>query len=244
MKPMAQIKWHDRWYQNIPEVLKRTETYFGDIGKDPYRVAAKQVMVERKWKDVDPNVLIQALRELNYLYLPSKCEPGPMFLFPEYDLEGVPMRAQTKPLYELLPNSKYVTLGISQTEFMGPVWLGNQDSELQKILDMKFVVVCEGPFDLLALRVAAPEIPSLSSLTKNLSEDHIDYLRMLGVNRIFLMYDNEKTKAGERSMVALTKQFGDLVPIKTLLCPAGDPSECLENPIKTKALRSILSDLM
>jgi hypothetical protein len=236
--------WKEKWYHNIPEVLRKAEEFYTDLGKDPFRVTAKQVIKERKWVVSNPEVLVQALRELSFMYLPSRLEPGPMFLFPEIDLNGDFMRAQTKPLYELLPNSKYVTLGLSQAEFLGPVWLGNQEQGLQKILDHRFVVICEGPFDLLALRVAAPEIPSLSSLTKNLSDEHIDCLRLLGVETVHLMYDNEMTKAGEKSMSLLSKQYGDVLGMKTLLCPAGDPSECLESVSKTKALRSILSDLM
>jgi hypothetical protein len=57
------------------------------------------------------------------------------------------------------------------------------------------------------------------------------------------MYDNESSEAGERSMKELQKIHEGTLDIVPLLCPAGDPSECLESLPRTKALRSILEDL-
>jgi hypothetical protein len=71
----------------------------------------------------------------------------------------------------------------------------------------------------------------------------VDYLRLLGVRKVFLMYDNESSEAGERSMKELQKIHEGTLDIVPLLCPAGDPSECLESLPRTKALRSILEDL-
>lgn len=240
---MAKQKWSERWFHDIEKVLEKTRTYYEDAEKSWVRVTAKRVLDERKWIPQDNTNLLSQVEELQLTYIPSRVEPGPMFMFPEFDLEGKPRRAQTKPLYELLPNSKYVTLGCSKDEFFGPVWLGNQDRNLQLILEKRYVVVCEGPFDLLALRVANPLVPSMSSLTKKMGEDHVDYLRLLGVRKVFLMYDNESSEAGERSMKELQKIHEGTLDIVPLLCPAGDPSECLESLPRTKALRSILEDL-
>jgi hypothetical protein len=35
--------WKEKWYHNIPEVLRKAEEFYTDLGKDPFRVTAKQV---------------------------------------------------------------------------------------------------------------------------------------------------------------------------------------------------------
>jgi hypothetical protein len=237
------IPWAERWYQDVPQVLQKTKAYYQDQEKDLWKVTGKQVLQLREWVDIDPRLLVEQLELLNIVYVPAAMEPGPMVVFPEFDLEGIPSRAQTKPLYKLLGDSKYVTLGVKQEEFKGPVWLGNQVSTLEQIIKSQQVVVCEGPFDLLALRLAAPEVPSLCSLTKRVSEPHIDYLRLLGVNTLHLMYDNETSGYGENSMKEIQKEFGHFINIQQLSCPVGDPSECLKTKPQTRNLRSILNSL-
>jgi hypothetical protein len=206
-------------------------------------VTAKKVLDLRKWVSVDPDLLVEQITELQFMYVPAGMEPGPLVLFPEFDLNSEPTRAQTKPLYELLPNSKYVTLGVKQAEFYGPLWLGNQDRNLQLILEKRFVVICEGPFDLLALRLASPGTPSLCSLTKKISDKHVEYLRLLGCDVIYLMYDNEASGQGEQAMKNLAAEYSSVIDVRALLCPAGDPSECLQTKAQTKTLQSILNDL-
>ena len=240
------VPWEDRWYHDVPKLIDVALAHYIDIGKKWERVTAKQIKSFRKWGDwVDPEKLVAAILDLQYLYIPIKQEPGPIVLFPEFDLAGVPTRCQSNPRYELLGNAKYVTLGVKQDNFFGPVWLGNQDSTLDKIVRLKYVVVCEGPYDLLALRLAAPEVPSLSSLTKKISKDHLDYLRLLGVERVYLMYDNEKSERGGDAMKAIQEEFKDIrdIRIDTLACPVGDPSECLETKAQFRALRNVLTNL-
>ena len=235
--------WKDRWFHDVPALLARTKDYYAEFNKNPFRVTAKQIINLRGWEVQDPEGFVSTLEELSCLYVPSAMDPGPMVVFPEVDTHGEPLRAQTKPLYELLAQSKYVTIGVSKRDFCGPVWLGNQPETLERILKKGHVVVCEGPFDLLALRIANPEIPSLSSLTKNLGEDHLLYLRLLGVRTLHLMYDNELSEAGEKSMRILKKNLHGIMDVNVLLCPADDPSDCLKSRSKTKALQSILADL-
>ena len=197
----------------------------------------------RSWIDLDSDHFVRVLEELGFIYVPIGLKPGPMVVFPEYDLEGIPKRAQTKPLYNLLRDSKYVTIGVNKNEFRGPIWLGNQEPNLRRILDQGYVVICEGPFDLLALRLACPDVPSMSSLTKNLGEEHILYLRMLGLKTLYLMYDNETSDAGNRAMRELKKSLDGVFDVQTLLCPADDPSDCLKSKSKLRSLQSILADL-
>lgn len=237
-------KWEDRWFHNVPKVISNTLKEYGEIGKNPIGVTACQVLREREWDLAGRDIvsLKMAIEEMGILFIPTGIDPGPMFLFPEYDIDQEPRRAQTKPLYPLLPNSKYVTIGERQETFLGPVWLGNRIPTLQKILDKRAVVICEGPFDLLGLRVAS-EFPSLSSLTKKISKDHVDYLKVLGTKKIYLMFDNETSLAGEKAMNKMQSEFKSDIDIEILLCPAGDPSDCLKSESKLKALRSILNDL-
>lgn len=236
--------WKDRWYHNIPLLIEKTMGYYEAGGKNPFKVTAKQVIEKRQWAFVDRDLLVDELEELNWLYIPQALEPGPMILFPQLDLTGNYLRAQTKPFYELRPNSKYVTLGVGQESFLGPVWLGNQDGMRKEIIEKGYVVICEGAFDLLAMRCAAPECPTLCSLTKEVSEAHVDYLRLHGVDRIYFLYDNDKDNAGQKSMDALVKEFSERnLKIETLACPLGDPSECLQSRTKTRVLRKILLDL-
>lgn len=241
---MSRVPWDQRWYHDVPELIRRTLAHYAEQEKRWERVTAKQIKDQRKWVDVDPELLVSQVKELEYLYVPKAQEPGPLVLFPEFDLNGEATRAQTKPMYELLGNAKYVTLGVKQNEFFGPVWLGNQDSTLSKIITSGVVVICEGPFDLLAMRLAAPEVPSLCSLTKKISDDHVDYLRLLGVNVAYLMYDNEASRQGEISMSNLIEEYRGILDIRALSCPAGDPSECLELKSQQRALRSVLRDLV
>jgi hypothetical protein len=88
------------------------------------------------------------------------------------------------------------------------------------------MVLCvEGPFDLLATRLACPGYPLLSPLTKHLGKDHVAYLRILGVKILLLMYDNENQ--GEEAMEQQARQIKSMrvVPCE---CPKKDPSKALE----------------
>ena len=83
----------------------------------------------------------------------------------------------------------------------------------------------EGPFDLLALRLLCPLYPTMSPLTKRLGKQHVAYLRILGVRRLLLMYDNEAQ--GVESMEQQERQIGDMQVIPCT-CPKKDPSKALE----------------
>jgi hypothetical protein len=241
---MGKVPWEERWFHDVPELIRRVKGHYEEEGKLWARVAAKKVKDSRKWVGFDPELLVSQCESMGVLYVPKAVEPGPLVMFPEFDLHGEPTRAQTKPFYEMLGKSKYVTLGVRREEFLGPVWLGNQDETLGRVMETGVVVVCEGPFDLLALRLACPECPSLCSLTKKLSGDHVDYLRLLGVNICYLMYDNEDSKQGETAMQGLIGEYEGILDIRALCCPAGDPSECLELKSQQRALRSVLADLV
>jgi hypothetical protein len=108
----------------------------------------------------------------------------------------------------------------------------------------------EGPFDLLACWVLAPEVPVMSPLTKRLGNEHQAYLQMLGLRRVYLMFDNELPSAGHSigagnlAMKQHSKDLSRYFDVRTLLCPSCDPSEALKNGYTAEKLRSILRSVV
>jgi hypothetical protein len=131
---------------------------------------------------------------------------------------------------------------IGEKELMvGPVWIGNDPETIDAIVRTGTVLNVEGPFDLVGVRVAAPTLPSISSTTKKLGKKHIAYLRMLGVERIIQMYDNEKSGVGAAAMESTQWELRGEIEVIPLECPAKDPSDALKSVTKFERLRSILS---
>src|SRR6202041_1882975 len=89
--------------------------------------------------------------------------------------------------------AKYGFLG-KKDNVPGPHWFGNSDETLRNIARNRSVGLVEGYYDLLACRLMMPGAPILSTGTKTVNESHIQYLRMLGVKDIHLMFDNEAPK--------------------------------------------------
>ena len=237
------LKASDGWWQDVSRLISRSLGIYEKAEKDPIQVTAARVKEHREWL-VSEAELMPAIKDLGFLYVPKKLFPGPMFLFPELDTEGK-MRAQTRPLHSVFGDSKYYSIGTAQEDFLGPIWLGNSENTLDLIAKNRFVVLVEGPFDLLACRTLAPNIPVMSSLTKNIGKRHQEYLRILGVKNIVLMFDNDKPHEGEekgagaKAMDAL-KHYIKTMTVTPLVCPASDPSDCLKSLAKKAALKSIL----
>lgn len=179
------------------------------------------------------------------LLRPQGLAAGPAFVFPIIDTDRKVEYAQTMPLEGsvLGGKSKYRFIGSGP---VGPTWLGNTDETIQTVVSTGQVVLVEGPFDLLACRVLAPEVPVMSPLTKRLGKGHQAYLRMLGLRRVCLMFDNELPSAGHSigagnlAMKQHTKELSRYFDVRTLLCPSSDPSEALKNGYTSEKLRSML----
>lgn len=207
------------WWDDLNELRARTDKVYAKVGRNIWQLTAEKMIELRSWR-VKEEKLIPILEELGVYYIPKKLIPGPMFVFPEYDVTGRLTRAQTKPLHDLFGEGKYHTLGVKKEQFLGPVWLGNSTPTLQKILDTKSVLLVEGPFDLIATRMAT-DMPVMSSLTKSIGEKHEIYLKLLGVRQLYLMFDSDE--AGEKSSSYLAKTL--TIPTMSLVCPDKDPSE-------------------
>lgn len=216
-------------------------------------VTQQKIVECRRWQAALPLLeknFDRVLTELDIFYVPKQVVPGPMIVFPMWDIYGVATRAQTKPFEGsiMTGSGKYMYLGLKSKEFAGPSWLGHDAATLKRIIEQKRVVLVEGPFDMLANRLVAPDVPTLSPLTKTLGKEHIAYLRMLGVEVIYLMFDNEKPKegydigSGEISMRVLQRDVKEM-KVEILYCPSDDSSRALEFFPKALQLRKQLVTL-
>lgn len=244
-------KW---WESDVNKVIEETEIFYTRVAerypdKAKIPLTKKKIIEARLWT---PTLRMydkhfdEVLKQLGFFYVPNRIIPGPCFVFPIRDVDGKFTCAQTKPLEGsvlTVPGMKYRYIG---SKPIGPRWLGIDHTTLKKIIDLRKVAVVEGPFDLLAARLMCPEFPIISPLTKMLGKQHIAYLRMLGVQDLFLMYDNEVGKGGKSMGAGNTSAEQQAAYIKTmnvkvLTCPQSDPSECLKNSIFASELQFILA---
>jgi hypothetical protein len=206
-----------------------------------------KIVEHRGWAPSLPlikNHLDAAIQELGIFYVPAVMQPGPMFVFPILSLDGSCKYAQTKPLSGSVTFKAERPYKFIGEEVLGPRWFGNTPETLKALIRMQSVVTPEGPFDLLACRALGVQVPSLSSLTKKLGAKHQAYLRLLGVKRLHLLFDNELPKGnrtkgqGNLAMDAMPAIEG--IEIRKMLCSASDPSDCLKNKITATRLKDLL----
>ena len=232
--------WRDEWWnKDLNELRSRTEKLYEKIGRDMWQVTAEKMIALRGWK-VKESEVIPVLQELGVYYVPKKMVPGPLYVFPKVDAAGHVTSAQTKPLHELFGPGKYHTLGVSQKVFLGPTWIGNSDETLEKILRLHSATLVEGPFDLVAAKILAPNLPIMSSLTKSVGDKHMAYLKILGVKRLYLLFDHDE--AGEKSKIILQKVL-DIKVEAIGECPGDDPSGALKTVGTKLALRRVLKTI-
>ncbi len=244
------------WFHDVPLLLAKTDEAYvklAELGKPSKSVVTKtKIYANRHWKAASAYIeknFDTVLERMNVFYLPKALSPGPAFVFPLRDLDGRWGQAQVRPFEDswlFLPDHKYRRLGVPYA-FNGPAWCGNDDETLQQIITKRAVTLVEGPFDTLACKLLVPSCPVLSSLTKGVTEDHVDYLRILGVNRINLMFDNERSGQGAKGE-AITKwrienKFAADIRVGHVECPAQDPSDALRSDWNAVALMEILNGL-
>jgi hypothetical protein len=242
-------------FQHVPWMIRNTDEFYetkvvpkGFPGK--FALTAIRIVESRGWQPTErlfKSQIEDVLRELNYFYVPKQIQPGPAFVFPLRDIQGPYRVARMKPLFDLIINgtpARYAFLG-NKHNVLGPNWLGMSPETIGRIIEKRFVCLVEGPFDQLACRLMAPDVPTISTGTKTFNEKHMAYLRLLGVRRVYLMFDNDELREGkqlgageiaaERLKGIWTHKLEGLIDIRKLQPPAADPSDCL------KALRSALS---
>jgi hypothetical protein len=248
--------WHD-----VEALIASTRTLYdtqitpkggGDI---PTIVRAKS-MEKRKWGPSKPLIesrFDEIVHELGIFYIPKQVDPGPGIVFPQRDIYGRFTYGKYYPFEPIeFPSStpKYIFLG-HKDPLSRPQWFGNTDQVLTRIGVTRFVVIVEGFFDLLACRLLVPDLPVLSTGTKTINDDHMAYLQMLGVERVYLLFDNETSSrddegAGNKAMRIISSVYGKKtgVDFRTLLCPNDDPSMCLESYRAAKLLRDQLQEIL
>ena len=247
-EPKKAPRWASEWWWDVQALLDRAHALYTKAvkaGKPTMPDKAAEVLLElRKWKSVAHRIkstLPEALKDLQVFYAPEGWGPGPMEVFPEFDVDGKARQAQSKPMSDRFGSGKYFRIG-DKDAFMGPIWVGNDPDTVEEIVATASVLLVEGPFDLVAVRATEPRIPSMTSLTKKLGWKHIAYLSMLGVSKVYLLFDSELSEVGDVAMSLTMKKLNQVgIEVEILECPAKDPSKALESIQKFDRLKTLLN---
>jgi hypothetical protein len=243
---MAKRWIEEPWAKNPEILIEALERFYrlaiklGKV-KTPAETTLKKVMKIRGWCSMVPQGnLLKAIQDLELVYVPEGLAPGPGLLFPIRDVSGEIKRAHIRVNDEEVYGVRYIS-AVDRSLFIGPPWLGTDDATLAGIIQTGEVMVMEGPVDLLAIRTMEPRLPAICSLTKKLGRLHWDYLKMLGVSKVYMMFDNEAK--GDAAVESAEQRHTDF-EIVHVTCPAKDPAKCLESIIKTRTLQKTLSALV
>jgi hypothetical protein len=224
------------WFRtDVPRIIAETKLIYQRLvekypDKTLEATTIQKIIQERHWEESLPiyeGRFRDVVTRLGCLYIPKLIIPGPAFIFPMRSADGTYPRAQTKPLEGSAlwsVDGKYQYVG-DKEKYIGPNWLGNDPETIRQIIETQSVMCVEGPFDLLAMRLICPSFPIMSPLTKKVGKNHIAYLRILGVKRLLLMYDNEIQ--GEESMEQQRRNI-KVMQVITCECTKKDPSKALE----------------
>lgn len=209
--------------------------------KDPLETATRKVIQHRNWcASVRPEVVRAEIERLEMVYVPKGVGPGPGLCFPIRDVTGEIQRLHIR-LLEDGPKKfgmKYMSL-VDKEEFVGPAWIGLDEDTMEAVLRKQELILVEGPLDLLAVRIMRCPVPSLSPTSKRLTKDHWTHLRILGVERLLVMFDNETSGVGEKASDWLTRNPFQ-IDVTPLRCPSKDPSKALEHADTVDRLQEAL----
>ena len=227
------------WFHDVPELMAKVDAMFAAwvaTGKAVSRseTTKKRIYDARGWRRrYAERDFASVLDRFQVFYLPKALRPGPAFVFPLRDLDGRYGQAQVRPLPEsclFMPDHKYRRLG-TERPFKGPQWFGNDAATVRTIIERRKVCLVEGPFDVLACKLLAPDAPVLTTLTKGVGEDHVEYLRILGVNTVVTMFDYEESGQGARGAKAtkwrVEAKYGSGIEVVNQASAATDPSDAL-----------------
>lgn len=260
MPPVNGYEFKNAPFQDVKYLIEQTELLYQEQivprgGPDRYQAAVDRIVDHRLWRPSMPLIahnLYAVLKELDIFYVPKQMSPGPCLVFPHWDTTGESVRGKIRPIgWDLILNdtlAKYGLIG-NGFEFKGPMWMGNSDRVIEMMMRLRYVVLVEGPFDVLACRLLCPGVPVLSSGTKSLNEMHLHYLKVLGVKKLMFLFDNEGGKkegdmgAGEVAATGTKKAATALgLNSEILICPSkNDPSACLQVYDAAFRLKSMLN---
>jgi hypothetical protein len=198
-------------WQNVRWLLDQVRELYATKGSPTLLAKTAEVIIKlRVWEATEHMFrgrMEAVLEELAIVYVPKIMPPGPGILFPMLDVRDRYTLGRFAPMYELRIGNeiaKYAFLG-KKADTVGPTWLGMSHATIELILDCRFAVLVEGPFDLLACKLIALDVPVLSTGTKSFNEMHIDHLRMLGCKVLHVMFDNDD--AGEKAASYLARTW-------------------------------------
>lgn len=225
---------------DILENLYRQAMRLGKVTR-PALTTMKKVMAQRRWCMAVPlDQLLTAVENIELVYVPAGVGPGPAFAFAIRDVSGDIKRLHLRLHDPEVYGMRYLSIMVKDS-FVGPAWIGADETTLAKIIQTGSVLVVEGPFDLLAVRTVAPEIPSLSPLSKRLTRQHVAYLSMLGVDRINVMWDEDQ--AGDKATRTTVQKLKSQFTVTPVECPGPDPAECLCSVRGMYGLNAVLHSL-
>jgi hypothetical protein len=242
--------------------LRDTTRNFYTVRVDPkvgtlLSVTAGKIIEKRGWA---PSVslyrsnLDEIIAELDIMYVPRQMDPGPCVVFPLRDYRNMIVSAKVHPFYDIDFGSgqvsKYVVAGAPVAKGT-PTWFGDSDRMLEAIVHHRSVLLVEGTYDLLACRLLCPDLPILALGGKRLSDAHIDYLRMLGVQKIRLMFDNDIAKvdqlegSGLAAMRSIKQKWDGKHGLEVIIhqTVSSDPSDALKTRMLAWKLRDQIKSI-
>jgi hypothetical protein len=116
-------------------------------------------------------------------------------------------------------------------------WFGADNQTLERIATLRRVLLVEGPSDVLACRIALGSgFPVLAMMCNSIGKPKLADLLLLGVQKVFLMMDNEGV--GQKA----AKKMKETLPfrVQRLTCPGKDPSDCLRESNGYQKLQKLL----
>ena len=236
--------WKDQPWAKEPAVLitELDRLYAKAVGAgkivSPAHSTMEKVMAIREWSPAVPMAqLLQAIQTLGILYIPAGMPPGPGIMFPITDVDGKVKRLQIRLNDPAAYGMRYMSI-MDPDGFMGPGWVGSDRKTRENIIRTGNVLVVEGPFDLLAVRALAPDLPSLCPLSKRMSWKHVAFMLMYGVERLQILMDQDEP--GRKATTDAEKNLGNKFKIVPVRCPAADPSDCLTSRSSLFQLQEVL----
>jgi hypothetical protein len=234
---------NELWFKDPQTLISSLDKVYeaairADKIKSVATVTVKKMMSFRGWspKILTAN-LLEVVESLGVAYVPNDIVPGPAFLFPIPDVTGEPKRIVLRLCDETAYDTRHIDAG-DKTKFIGPSWFGVEEATIARVIQSRAVLLVEGPFDLLAVRTMAPSFPVLCPLGKRITPGHLDYLRILCVEKVITLWDAD---AGGRSASSR-----DIKGFRTLNLSLGsrmnckDPADALKTYESAYALRDLL----
>ena len=225
---------------------------------DQFSLAAARIVERREWQPSLPIIeanLDAVIRELGIYYVPKTINPGPCIVFPmrDYRMDNMVTSHMIHPFYHVERKgggiAKYAHLGAKATEGT-PSWFGITDEFIRSVHLQRSVLLVEGFYDLLAVRLLHPGAPVISTGTKRVNKAHVQYLRMLNVARVLVMFDHErgndgKEGAGDRAARYTVKEWDNKHRMRWMAVPTltEDPSDALKDRRSAYTFRQYLRTL-